>query len=216
MMDMSCVNRAEALRYMGCKGEPDESLKNLLEECLSQLGEVCEPRHLTASFPLKLGANDTIDAQCFQTESRALAHNLADCDEILLFAATLGTGVDHLIRRYSRLEMSRAVALQAASAAAIEAYCNGVCKELRADYEAKGRYLRPRFSPGYGDFPLSCQPAILGALEAGKRIGIKLTDSFLMMPSKSVSAVMGISKKPRHCSVEGCEVCTKKDCLYRR
>lgn len=61
-----------------------------------------------------------------------------------------------------------------------------------------------------------CQPALLGTLEAGKRIGIKLTDSLLMMPSKSVTAVMGISKKPHRCDVRGCEACGKTDCAYRR
>lgn len=78
------------------------------------------------------------------------------------------------------------------------------------------RYLRPRFSPGYGDFPLDCQQRLLDSLEAGKRIGIKLTDSLLMMPSKSVTAVMGVSKKPYRCDVKGCESCGKRDCLYRR
>ena len=112
--------------------------------------------------------------------------------------------------------MSRAVVMQAAAAAMIEEYCDQVCSALKEEYEARGEYLRPRFSPGYGDFPLECQPALLGALEAGKRIGIKLTDSLLMMPSKSVTAVMGISKKPHRCDVRGCEACGKTDCAYRR
>ena len=80
----------------------------------------------------------------------------------------------------------------------------------------KGLYLRPRFSPGYGDFSLSCQRAVLDALDAGKHLGIKLTDSFLMMPSKSVTAVIGVSQKPHRCDVKGCEACGKTDCLYRR
>ncbi|MFQ7033155.1 MAG: vitamin B12 dependent-methionine synthase activation domain-containing protein [Clostridium sp.] len=54
------------------------------------------------------------------------------------------------------------------------------------------------------------------ALDAGKHLGIKLTDSFLMMPSKSVTAVIGVSQKPHRCDVKGCEACGKTDCLYRR
>ena len=54
------------------------------------------------------------------------------------------------------------------------------------------------------------------ALELGKRIGVTLTDSLLMAPSKSVTAVMGLSRKPRMCSIQGCEACGKKDCAYRR
>ena len=149
----------------------------LVEDCLAQLGHACEPRHLTAVFPLSLSADGGIDGGCFRTHSRNLSRNLADCHKIIVFAATLGTGADHLIHKYSRLEMSRAVVMQAAAAAMIEEYCDQVCSGLKAEYEARGEYLRPRFSPGYGDFPLECQPALLGALEAGKRIGIKLTDS---------------------------------------
>ena len=133
-----------------------------------------------------------------------------------MLAATLGTEIDYLLYRYGRFEMSRAVVLQAASAAMIETYCDMVCEELAERYEAKGLYLRPRFSPGYGDLSLSCQPDLLQELEAGKRIGIKLTESLLMTPSKSVSAVVGVSKKPHRCEVKGCEACGKTDCLYRR
>ena len=181
-MDQSEVNRGEVLRYMGCKGEQSEAVLALVEDCLAQLGQVCEPRHLTAVFPLSLSGEGWIDGGCFRVRSENLSRNLADCHKMIVFAATLGTGADHLIHKYSRLEMSRAVVLQAASAAMIE----------------------------------ECQPALLGTLEAGKRIGIKLTDSLLMMPSKSVTAVMGISKKPHRCDVRGCEACGKTDCAYRR
>ncbi len=215
-MDQTAVDRREVLRYMGCKGQPSQAVMELVEDCLAQLGNACEPRHLTAAFPLALSGDGEIDGGCFHTRSKNLARNLADCHGIIVFAATLGTGADHLIHKYSRLEMSRAVVMQAAAAAMIEEYCDQVCSRLKAEYEARGEYLRPRFSPGYGDFPLDCQPALLGALEAGKRIGIKLTDSLLMMPSKSVTAVMGISKKPHRCDVRGCEACAKTDCAYRR
>ena len=217
-MDQTEVSRGEVLRYMGCKGAQSEAVMALVEDCLAQLGQACEPRHLTAVFPLSLSADGGIDGGCFRTHSRNLSRNLADCHKIIVFAATLGTGADHLIHKYSRLEMSRAVVLQAAAAAMIEEYCDQVCSALKEEYEARGEYLRPRFSPGYGDFPLECQPALLNALEAGKRIGIKLTmtDSFMLAPSKSVTAVMGISKKPHRCDVRGCEACGKTDCAYRR
>ena len=215
-MDQSEVNRGEVLRYMGCKGAQSEAVLALVEDCLAQLGQVCEPRHLTAVFPLSLSGEGWIDGGCFRVRSENLSRNLADCHKMIVFAATLGTGADHLIHKYSRLEMSRAVVMQAAAAAMIEEYCDQVCSALKEEYEARGEYLRPRFSPGYGDFPLECQPALLGTLEAGKRIGIKLTDSLLMMPSKSVTAVMGISKKPHRCDVRGCEACGKTDCAYRR
>ena len=183
---------------------------------MAELWEAATPRHLYREYPLSLGEDYRIDGGCFNARSRNLWGNLKDCDQIIVFAATLGCGADHLIQKYSRLQMSRAVVMQAAAAAMIEEYCDQVCTVIKSEYEAKGRYLRPRFSPGYGDFPLECQGMLLEALEAGKRIGIKLTDSLLMMPSKSVSAVMGVSRKPYRCDVKGCEACAKTDCPYRR
>mgnify|MGYP002601152782 CR=1 FL=1 len=211
------VNRREIFRYLGYKrDEADDRTRALAESCLNELEQAADPRTMVLEYPLTLGENHQIDASCFQTRSRNLWKNLKDCEKILVFAATLGVGADYLIQKYNRLEMSRAVILQAASAAMIEEYCDQVCEGLKKEYEEKGLYLRPRFSPGYGDFSLSCQSAVLDALDAGKHLGIKLTDSFLMMPSKSVTAVIGVSQKPHRCDVKGCEACGKTDCLYRR
>ena len=216
-MEARDINRREILRYLGARsGQRDEAVERLVEDCIGELFAQTRPRHIVRQFPLTLGADGEIDGGCFRTRSRNLYKNLRDCGQILVFAATLGTGADQLIRRYSLLEMSRAVVLQAVSAAMIEVYCDQVCGQLREEYEGQGWFLRPRFSPGYGDFPLACQTALLDGLEAGKRIGIKLTDSLLMMPSKSVTAVMGLSRRPGRCLVSGCETCSKTDCAYRR
>ncbi len=216
-MEIGDINRREILRYLGYRGAAaDAAVETLVEACLQELWAACEPRHIMRTLPLKREEGDRLELGGIRTVSRSLSRNLKDCEQVALFAATLGTGADHLIRRYERLQMSRAVVMQAASAAMIEEYCDQVCEAFRAEQEKAGWYTRPRFSPGYGDFPLSCQTALLGALEAGKRIGIKLTDSLLMMPSKSVSAVIGLSRKPHRCDVKGCEACQKTDCAYRR
>ena len=211
------VNRREIFRYLGYKrDEADDRTRALAESCLNELEQAADPRTMVLEYPLTLGENHQIDASCFQTRSRNLWKNLKDCEKIAVFAATLGAGADQLIQKYSRLQMSRAVVLQAAATAMLEDYCDSICQGLKEEYEKKGLYLRPRFSPGYGAFPLEVQKNLLDGLEAGKRIGIKLTDSLLMTPSKSVTAVMGISKKPYRCQVRGCEVCQKTDCMYRR
>lgn len=216
-MEVGDIDRREALRYLGYKGhEADQAVRELVEQCIEELFQAISPRHLVREYPLVLGNDDTVDGGCFRTRSRNLSGNLRDCQGILVFAATLGTGGDQLIRKYNRLQISKAVVMQAAATAVIEEYCDEVCRELKQTYEEEGRYLRPRFSPGYGDFPLDCQKDILGALEAGKRIGIMVMDSLVMAPSKSVTAVMGISGEEQRCEVRGCEVCGKRDCGYRR
>lgn len=207
----------ETYRYLGGNGrEITDAVEALVEDCLLELEKAASPKHIIREFPVRLLENNEIDFKCFHTESNNLTRNLADCHLVLLFAATLGSEVDVLLRKYSKIQMSKAVILQAAAAAMIEEYCDCVNEVIRREYEQKALYLRPRFSPGYGDFSLECQRPIGAALEMSKRVGITLTDSLLMMPSKSVTAVIGISKKEHRCEIKGCEQCSKTDCAYRR
>ena len=65
--------------------------------------------------------------------------------------------------------------------------------EIRREL-AEGETLVPRYSPGFGDFPLTAQREILSVLDAARAIGVSLTDTLLMVPSKSVSAVIGVKR----------------------
>lgn len=211
------INRKEIFRYLGYGGHrADETVARLTEECLRELEQTADCRSLMREYPLITEEDGTIDGGCFHTKSKHLLKNLGGCGRILVMAATLGSGVDRLLNRYGKLEVTKAVILQAAAAAMIEAYCNELFAGWRSEYKKKGLYLRPRFSPGYGDFSLSCQKELLDGLEAGKRIGITLTEGGLMLPTKTVTAVIGVSHREEPCSPEGCEVCEKKDCPYRR
>lgn len=209
-------NEREILRYLGHRGqEIPENVEELIKECERELEQAASPRAMWKEYPLTI-EDHVLDMGFLQTRSRSLERNLRDCERVILFAATLGSQVDVLLHRYNMIQMSKAVVMQAASVAMLETFCDEKNQELKNSYEAEGWYLRPRFSPGYGDFPLECQREIAPALEMGKRIGINLTDTLLMMPSKSVTAVIGASRLPRNCTVQGCEVCAKRDCAYRR
>ena len=89
-------------------------------------------------------------------------------------------------------------------------------QEQIVDGLEKGLYLRPRFSPGYGDFSIFHQKELLQMTDASKQIGLTMTDGYMLTPSKSITAVIGISSEAGECTVKGCEVCTKEDCVYRR
>lgn len=213
------INRREICRYLGIQGtEPDEQTKDLVEDVIRELDGVVTLREFHRSYPLKVtgSADHAIDFTCFVTHSRNLEKNLRGCSEAVLFAATIGAGVDRLLRRYSATSPSRAVVMQAAGAAYIEAWCNEINDRLKAEAKSRGLYLRPRFSPGYGDFPLENQREIFEALQVEKRVGITLTQSLLMVPTKSVTAVIGAGMEDLSCAREGCETCSKGNCLYRR
>ena len=111
--------------------------------------------------------------------------------------------------------MSKAVVMQACAAAFLEEYCDKMQKKI-ADELKKGLFLRPRFSPGYGDFSVIHQKQLLQMTDASKQIGLTMTDGYMLTPSKSITAVIGISSEARDCTIKGCEACTKEDCIYKR
>ncbi len=212
------INRSEIYRYIGIKkGVPDQRIRDLVEECITEIEEVMTPRIVSRIYPMKFLPDGRIDFTCFQVKSENLRKNLKGCDQVILFAATIGSQVDHLIRRYTKLEMSKGVIMQAAAAAVIEAYCNEQNQLFKEEAKAEGYFLRPRFSPGYGDFSIEYQRLISDVLKMEKHAGITLTDSLLMLPTKSVTAVIGMGKEETDCVMDGCEVCNNREnCQYRR
>ena len=109
----------------------------------------------------------------------------------MLFCATLGAETDRLIRRASITDMSRAVILQACAAAYLEEYCDEQQRLIGEEMAREKRFLRPRFSPGYGDFDIHYQEPVMRMLDCAKQIGLSMTDGYMMTPSKSVTAVIG-------------------------
>ena len=211
------IDPREVARYLGYHGtQPDPTVSAMITRCMEEVNEAAEPRCISRRFPMEFTAGGQIRIGSLELTTTSLQRNLAGCDEVFLFAATLGVTVDTLIRRTAMLDSAKGLVMQAAAAAATEAYCDAENDKLRQKTESEGLYLRPRFSPGYGDLSLDCQRTFLRMLNAGKEIGLTLTDSGLMVPIKSVTAIIGISSVPTTCHRQGCEACTKTDCSFRR
>ena len=184
------INRRDILRYMQAKGD-DGVLDALIDRGLAHSLDKLSYKVCFAEFPV-IERNDTLDLGFALTDSRDLKKCLDGCGSIILFAATVGIELDRLILRYSRLEPSMALCLQAIGSERAEALCDAFCDEMAAQYSAQGKSLRPRFSAGYGDLSLSLQREIIATLNTPRNIGVSLNESLLMSPSKSVTAIIGI------------------------
>ena len=190
----------EITRYLGYYGvTPDESMMREIDQCINELEKVITPRFVYDRFGLlqkEEGDGSVLSFGGIETGSRDLARNLKGCTGVYIMAVTLGPGPDRLVRRASVGRMSRALIYQAAAAAMTEAWCDEINERIRSEAARDGLYTRPRFSPGYGDLPLSVQKQISGLLNMPKEIGVSLTESLLMTPSKSVTALIGVSPEP--------------------
>lgn len=217
------IDRNEVYRYLGAgQTAPSSVLGELAEECIGMIRNTARPARYFRIFPCAGNGETEVRIGPLTVMSRALVRNLDGCREVCLFGATLGAGVDRLIARaQAKGEMTRALALQAAGAAMLEAFCDKTEEEIRRAAAAQsGRsaeevFLRPRFSPGYGDFGLEYQRDLFRILELQKRTGMVLTESLMMLPSKSVTAVTGLADAP--CSRGNtCSRCAKTECAYRK
>ena len=205
-------NMEEILRYAGVK-ENDSGVLELLSSCLEEVKHQLTYKVCYTVLPVMKKQNH-LDLSFLETDSLDLQKHLEWCSQVVLFAATLGMGFDRLLARYSKVIPSRAFMLQAIGAERIEGLCDAFCEDLSHEMRYAG-YLTSRFSPGYGDLPLSVQREVFRVLDCPRKIGLTLNESLLMSPSKSVTAFVGISRCPRSTSHD-CRRCGLKDCEYRR
>ena len=208
------VNVREALRYLGIR-EPDEAGLARAQKTARELEARIQPRYLFRDFTL-----ERQEAGVYLPEADILLPGelsramLESCPKAALLVCTLGTEFDRLLRAAQARDMAEAVMLDACGSAYVEAGCDAAEKEISARHP--GWYRTDRFSPGYGDLPLSLQPCFLSALNAEKRLGVYTSASFLLNPMKSVTAVIGLSREPQGAKIRGCAVCALKgSCLYR-
>ena len=190
--DLPLPDRGEILRYMRCP-TPDTGVSALLEKCLAEAAPCLTPRVAFDVFDIQM----TADGVCFPFitwNSQSLKKHLAGCRKALLFGATLGVGLDRLIAR-SGVDAAAAFCHQAIGTERIEAVCDAFCAGQQAIWAGMGYEMTGRFSPGYGDWPLTAQADVFRCLDLPRRIGLTLNGSFVMSPSKSVTAVVGIRTK---------------------
>jgi len=180
----------EAIRYLGYRNHAvDEKTYLLIQECMNELEQMAKPKCVYRIFELKCSENGMLEIGIMSIPSKHLKQNLKGCDQVAIMCATLGIEVDNQMRKYEVVNMAKAVVYQACAAAHLEAYCDKIQKEISIGFTS-----RPRFSPGYGDFSILFQQQILDMLEASKRIGVSMTDGYMLIPTKSVTAVIGLYK----------------------
>ena len=166
----------------------DEAILALADEAIERIENGVNPKTLYRIFDCKVG-DETVEISGFVFKSKRLAENLRGCERVVVFGATLGIECDRLINLALHENLSMGMALQAAAAQKIEEVCDSLEEEIKAQY---GVSLRQRFSPGYFDLDITEQKKFFELLELTKRIGITLTESCEMLPSKSVTAFIGI------------------------
>lgn len=192
----------EVIRYLGYGGKnaDEETVKTIIDITAEAKARII-PKSVFGTFA----------ADYFDFKSRDIDAHIENAESVLLFAATLGAESERLAAFYQKTDLHKAVIFDAVCNAFIEEYCDDVYAEIADDFLKSGKYINTRFSPGYGDFSIEYQSLILDNLNAGRRIGLSVNSSSLLLPQKSVTAVTGVFNKPPVGRARGCETCNMKD-----
>ena len=233
------LNRDEIYRYLGLQsGSPllhketgnDLRLDEQISRCEQTVLETARIRCVYRILPLSAivldagnspAAGNISDSRPDKSVSivlhgKDIARLLDGCSEAVFMALTLGAELEKVLMKQEVTDMSDALVLDICASAAVEAAADDFERKLSAELKPEDKYLTNRFSPGYGDFALSHQRPVLELLNASRAAGITLTPSQLMVPRKSVTAVMGICSDVREKVLGGCGMCPLKSrCSYR-
>ena len=183
------VDTREVLRYAGAKDDAAELIP-MINSLSESSKDVFSYKVCYYAFRV-FQKGENIDLGFASVRSETLKKRLSGCDYALVFAATVGIGIDRMILRAEHTSQSTALLLEALGSERVEALCDAFCEEIKENSKEAGYGITGRFSPGYGDIPLSLQKDIFCVLDAPRKIGLTLNESLIMSPKKSVSAIIG-------------------------
>lgn len=210
---LTALNENEILMYLEYRGQDyTPELEAQLKRCIKAVTDAATPRLIWRRFSVREESFYRLPL-----EGNDIQALLKDCEEAVLMAVTLGADVERLLMQRSLTDMSDSLIMDACASTAIENVADNFEADLRKEVEKNGLFLSDRFSPGYGDFPLAVQKRFCDILDTERKIGLSVSPSMLLIPRKSVTAVLGISKTQKPLRKRGCESCAMfRTCRYRK
>lgn len=227
------INIDEVYRYLGYKKQPvvnpdnseknnndsvsyvNETIRKQVEDCADKIINTAVPRYTYKIFNINEHLNPEGTSLRFSSDNAKLL--LKECEKCIILAVTIGSKVDMLIRKAQISDMAEAVILDSCASSAAESLCNQINETLETEYLNRGLYLTDRFSPGYGDLPLSLQSGICELLSTEKVMGLSANSNLTLTPLKSITAIIGISNKPQPKRISGCGSCKiRETCKFRK
>lgn len=222
MFKLGSINipREEVLRYLGYKSSQriDDNINNLINECIEEIKAVVTPKFVYGEYTGTLMDNGVkIDGTNLILEGNDIREHLKSSKKIVLMAVTLGSSIEQKTRLYERINLTKALILDACATTAVEDVCDQIEAYVKEKALEEDLGITFRYSPGYGDLPLDVQKSFVNTLKADKTIGLTVSEHNLLMPRKSVTAIIGLIPKDIKVEKKGCEGCSNyENCSFRR
>lgn len=218
-LTLQSLDREEVKRYLGMSGKnvPAETERQI-DACIEKTLKAVRPRAVFLRGRIQQEADGFIlSGTALRFSGKSIQPFLENAAEIWLLAVTTGQQIDRLIRTAMISQPELGVIFDVCGAAAVEAAADLLQQNLRKTVELEGLKITPRFSPGYGDLPIELQRQILMVLDAPRKIGLSVTEGSMLVPSKSITALIGIRSDEKEISYNPCDACIRRmNCEIRK
>lgn len=213
------IPKKEVLRYLGHKNqEINGNIDRLIDETIKEAKELVNPKKVVARY--KITINDTgvsLDNTNLILTGEDIKNHLKYSKDIYIMAVTLGSAIEKKIAYYEKIDLTKAVILDSCATTAVEEFCDFIEEDIKKIAESEHKGITFRYSPGYGDLPIDIQKDFLDTLNATKTIGLTVSRHNLLMPRKSVTAIIGLIPKDKAINKRTCEVCSNyNNCKFRK
>lgn len=196
-IDKNSYELKDAYRYLKIKNaELDEDLDNRIKNNFEKILETSDIKHYGEFRNLEIIDDSNIRLGDLKINSAGLRKNLKNSEFVYIFGVTLGLGVDRLIHRLSIINSADSLIADAIASDIADGCADIINSRINIEVNKKGYKTYLRFSPGFLDYDLFNQKDLIKSLELNK-IGISTTDSGMMVPTKSVTAIIGISRNDK-------------------
>ena len=206
----------DALRYIQMPASrQNKQIIQKIKDTYDELDKISLSKYVYNSLPIYLD-EDTVSFK--HTKIKIISQDLSklfkNCSRCYILAATLGQNVDRQIGIEQKKDMFDALVLDACASVLIDKICDDIEQKIIEELE-EDEFLTMRFSPGYGDVPLIVQKQVTDVLNTSKRIGLNLTKTNMLIPTKSVTAFIGVSNQKEN-RMKNCAVCNLVGvCAYK-
>lgn len=213
---LTAIDPIETRRYAGLSKAEGFDESSILRAC-EEAGLLIEVRGIWQMYDYDSARSLVMTEPPFEIKGQSIAKHLSECERVICMAVTVGDAIENEVTgKFRNGQYVPAMLLDAAATCAVEQAADQMEQAIRQAVERDGFKMRSRYSPGYGDWGLDQQKGFF-RLTCAKEIGMKLSTAMMLMPRKSVTAIIGLTKN----AVEGetkrdCSTCDKIDCAMRK
>lgn len=217
---ITTLNSSEVRRYAGLGPKAGFSEK-ILQTAICDAILMINPQGVWNTYAYDDNLHMILTQEPIFLQGKNIQHFLSGAVQVAVIAVTIGTLLEvEVTRRFTDNAYSSALMLDAAGTAAVEQTADEICRIIRHQSASAGLMSGNRFSPGYGDWDILAQKEIL-LLSGGTELGISLTAAAMLVPRKSVTAIIGLYPAQTQCyplnsSHFSCQDCSQDPCLARK